>query len=159
LKRTLEAVILGCAMLLAVPLAHAQRTEPIVNYENMEILPASGKTPSLTEVKAAIERAANTARGEAWEIAEVAPGKLVGTLNVQGKHSIRVNIVFNQSAYSVTYKDSVNMNYGPGAETDRDPADPRIIRSLPGNQLVIHANYNRWVKALVNNIRFETRKL
>lgn len=147
-------------MLLVVPLAHAQRTpEPIVNYENMEILPASGKAPSLTEIKAAIERAANASRGEAWEITEVAPGKLVGTLNVQGRHSMRVNIVFSPSAYSVTYKDSINMNYGRSAETERDPQDPRIIRPLPSNQFVIHPNYNRWVKALVTNIRFETQKL
>lgn len=162
MKKTLQAVILGCS-LLSAPLVHARTLEPIVNYENIEIRAGSGKTPSLAEVKAAIERAAKapsrSTRGEAWEITEVAPGKLVATLDVRDKHLVKVNIVFTPSAYSITYKDSVNMKYGPASEMDRDPSSPILIRSLPSGQYEIHPSYNRWVKSLVTSIRLEMQKL
>lgn len=163
MKNILKAVILGGA-LLVTPFAHAQRTlEPIVNYENQEIRTASGKTPSQAQVKAAIEQAAKagvpSARGQVWDLKEVAPGQLVGTLDVRGKHTVMVSITFSPTAYSVTYKDSVNMHYGPAAEMERDPSSPILIRAKPTGQFEIHPYYNRWVKALVNNIRLEIKKL
>lgn len=162
MKNILKAVILGCA-LLAAPFAQARTLEPLVNYENQEIRPASGKTPTLAQVKGAIEKAAKapipSARGQVWELKEVATGVMTATLDVRGKHTVVLTITFSPTAYSVTYKDSVNMHYGPAAEMERDPSSPILIRAKPTGQYEIHPYYNRWVKALASNIRFETQKL
>lgn len=74
-----------------------------------------------------------------WKIAPVAPGHMVGTLVVRGKHEAVVDITYDTHTYSVTYKDSTNLDYRP----------PRFI----------HKNYNRWVAYLVRSINSNIQRV
>ncbi|MGH6627408.1 MAG: hypothetical protein ACRECD_12885 [Burkholderiaceae bacterium] len=99
----------------------------------------SGKAVQAEQVKQAIQAAAGTRN---WSLSPQAEGKLLATLNVRGKHTIMVEIAYAADRYSLSYKDSVNMNYG-------------AHNGLPS----IHPNYNKWVQHLQDGIRIELLKL
>ena len=61
-----------------------------------------------------------------WIPTVVGPGHVEATLLIRS-HTAVVDITFNESAYSITYKDSDNLDYKDGR---------------------IHRNYNRWVANL-----------
>ncbi len=100
---------------------------PIYNVTNQPIAPFAGKPRTLDEVKAEIV-AAGEARG--WTMKEIAPGHLEGTLRIR-VHIAVVNIKYSTTDYSITYKDSSQLNYD-------------------GTQ--IHMEYNNWVKDLQGGI-------
>lgn len=136
--------ILRILMLAVLPLvslhALAQRQPvPIVNYEN---LPTGRADISENKVRATIEAAA---REQDWAVREIAPGRLLATLVVRGKHTVMTEIIYSPTQYSLTYRDSVNMKYGTSAAT-------------PGAPGVIHPFYNRWVGALKDGIRLALNK-
>lgn len=152
--------ILCLALTHALP-AQAQRTPaPIIDYPNVAFAPASGKTLTDTEVRTAIKSAA-TSMG--WSIAEgQQPQEMIGTLIVKAKHTIQVTIRLAPQSYSVTYRDSVNMNYDKSGMTPED----RLLINIRGSTNlggkegpVIHPSYNRWVKDLVSAINNQIRSL
>lgn len=96
---------------------------PIYNVTNQPIAPSGGKPKTLEEVKAAIV-AAGEARG--WTMKEIAPGHLEGILRIR-VHIAVVDIKYSTASYSITYKDSSQLNYD-------------------GTQ--IHMEYNNWIKDL-----------
>lgn len=116
--------------------AHARTPIPIVNLENQAIAAASGKVLTMDDVARALRQAAPQ-RG--WRIEEIGPGKAVATLEVRGKHTIKVDIGYTEKAISFNYKDSINMKYG------KDDA---------GNP-VIHPFYMKWVANLLSDVRIE----
>lgn len=120
---------------LSVP-AHARSPVPIVNLENQPLAAASGKPLTLDDVATALRRAAPQ-RG--WTITEIAPGKAVATLEVRGKHTIKVEVGYSEKAISFIYKDSVNMKYGKDDE----------------GRPVIHPFYIKWVQNLLSDVRAE----
>ena len=124
--------------LLATP-AMARSSVPIVNHENVSVPSSSDKVPTAAEVRQAILAAAE-AKG--WVIAPQPDGKLLATLKVRNKHAIVVEISYAADQYSLTYKESINMNY---AERD-------------GEQL-IHPNYNKWTQGLIDAIHTEMLNL
>ena len=75
-------------------------------------------------------------------VAEEAPGRMVGTLVINNKHTMRVNIRFSASNLSLKYKDSINLNYMANA----------------GGSRWIHPAYNREVEALLVAIRSELQR-
>lgn len=75
-----------------------------------------------------------------WLFSRVAPGHLVGTVEVRGKHKAVVDVMFDTKTFSILYKDSSHLNY--------DPATKKI-----------HPNYNSWVKLLEQDIRAEIQAL
>lgn len=128
--------ILFMAVLAFVSLhAAARQVVQIVNYENVPI-----DVPGLSEaqVRNAIEGAA---RQREWDVRQIAPGKLLATLVVRGKHTVQVEIAYSPQTYSLTYRDSVNMKFTPG---------------LGAGQ--IHPFYNRWVGELNQGIRIAVSK-
>ena len=62
-----------------------------------------------------------------------APGHIIGTLNIRD-HIAIVDITYNSDSYSITYKDSTNLNY---------------------NGTNIHRNYNNWINNLDNAIKVQ----
>ncbi len=94
----------------------------------------ANKTVSMDDVQKAIVRA-GTALG--WQMKPMEPGLIVGTLNLRN-HMAMVNIKYNTSKYSITYKDSSNLDYD-------------------GSN--IHKNYNGWVQNLDNGIRAQLTAL
>ncbi|MFO1433507.1 MAG: hypothetical protein U1F76_25990 [Candidatus Competibacteraceae bacterium] len=103
------------------------RTDPVQNIDNAPITVTSGKNYTLTDVRNAIVRAGV---GLGWQMQDVAPGHLVGTLNIRS-HMAQVDIKYNTKAYSITYRDSSNLNY---------------------DGTKIHSNYNGWIQNLNSKI-------
>ncbi len=129
-------VVFLFAILSLAGSAHARTPIPIVNLENQPIAAASGKPLSLDDVAKALRQAAPI-RG--WSIEEAGSGKAVATLDVRGKHSVKVDIGYTEKSLSFTYKDSTNMKYGLDDE----------------GKPVIHPFYIKWVRTLLSDVRAE----
>ena len=86
---------------------------------------------SLEQIKAAIIKGGALRK---WAVREESPGVLEGILHIRS-HVVKVNIKYNQSSYSIIYKDSVNMKYNADSHK-------------------IHKNYNSWVNYLNGDIQF-----
>ena len=97
------------------------RTAPVYNVTEAPVN-ASGKVSSNDVKKAIISADA----GLGWQMKEVKPGHIVGTLFLR-KHMASVDIPYSDKSYSINYKDSSELNYDNGN---------------------IHSNYNGWVQNL-----------
>lgn len=136
MKRLQESLLaLLCLFFLSVT-AHARSPVPLVELENQAIAAASGKALTLEDVTKALRQAAPK-RG--WDIAEISPGKAVATLEVRGKHTIKLDVDYTASSISFYYKDSINMKYGK--DDEGHPA--------------IHPFYMKWVANLLSDVRSE----
>lgn len=107
--------------------AACMRCDPIFNVTDAPVTSASGKPLTNDQVKQAIIRAG---AGLGWIMKEAGPGKLTANLAVR-KHTAQVEIPYSSKSYSITYKDSTNL----------DAADGQI-----------HKNYNGWIQNLNKNI-------
>ena len=101
------------------------RTADVYNVQNA---PGASKAVSMADVEMAIRRAGH---GLGWQIVPQGPGKAEGIL-VLRDHRAVVNITYDTKNYSITYKDSSNLNY---------------------DGKTIHSNYNGWVQNLDKAIR------
>jgi hypothetical protein len=136
MKHLQVALSILLSLFLSASPVHARSAVPIVNLENESIAAASGKALTLDDVAKALRQAAPV-RG--WRIENGGPGKAVATLEVRGKHTIKVDISYTEKSISFKYKDSVNMKYA--SDDDGKP--------------VIHPFYNKWVQNLLSDIRIE----
>lgn len=141
----LHGMVLAALVGLASTPAMAQRAVvPIVNLDNLPVTTVSGVTPTAAQVRQSIEAAALS---RDWEIREAAPGQLVASLSVRGKHTITTDIAYSATTYSIRYRDSVNMKFKAA-----DPASAPVVG-------LIHPFYNRWVDDLDRAIRVSFAKL
>jgi len=108
------------------------RSSSLVNYESIGIVTASGKELTMDQVKQAII-IGGAARG--WTMAPAEPGHMIGTLNLRS-HVAIVDIIYDTQKYSITYKDSTNLNFGKNSD---------------GTEY-IHSNYIGWIKFLKESI-------
>ncbi len=121
------AVLIGIA---AAGLAGC-RVAPVMDIVDAPVIePGGGQKLTAEQVKLAIQRAGATL---GWQIKEVQPFLLEGTLNLRS-HMAQVNIPYSAQRYSIVYKDSQNLNYD-------------------GKQ--IHSNYNGWVQNLDKAIKVQ----
>ncbi len=132
-SRFFVAAALAAAMAVSACASGGARTAPI---ENVQEAPygasvSGARSLSLTEYENAIIRAG---AGRGWVFQREAPGHLVGTVEVRGKHTAVVDVYFNTKDFSIVYKDSTNLNYN-------------------AEKHVIHPNYNSWVSLLEQDIR------
>jgi len=109
--------VLYAVFILAAAAAHA-RTE-IVNINDAAVPPGLGMDAVSDAIMSGVAD-----RG--WIPKVVGPGHVEATLLIRS-HTAIVDITFDESAYSVTYKDSHNLDFKNGR---------------------IHRNYNRWVANL-----------
>lgn len=124
MKRYAARALAVCFVVLFVA---ACRTAPIYNVPE-SALPTSGRAVSLGEVTQAIQ---NAGAGLGWQMREVRPGHMIGTLALR-THLAVVDVVYDTDSFSITYKDSSNLNHD-------------------GTQ--IHSNYNGWIQNLEQAIR------
>ncbi len=118
----------------------ARTPEPVVSLADQAVAPASGKALTAEQVKQTITK---VAQDKKWIVTPTQDGKLNASLSWNNnKHTIVVEIACEADRYSVTYKDSVNMNY--------------MVRD--GVQ-VIHPFYNRHVNALRDAVRVEALRM
>jgi len=110
---------------VAVLLLAGCRTAELYNVRNA---PGSNKAVSMADVETAIRRAGH---GLGWQITPQGPGKAEGVL-VLRDHRAVVDITYDTRNYSITYKDSSNLQY---------------------DGKTIHSNYNGWIQNLDKAIR------
>jgi hypothetical protein len=103
-------------------------TRPIMNVADQPVVTASGKPVTADQVRGAI-LAAGTGLG--WVMTPVSPGLVSGRLMLRD-HVAVVDVRYSATTYSITYKDSTNLNYRDGQ---------------------IHKNYNGWIENLDRDIR------
>lgn len=121
---------LGTAFLILTMLMFSGCTsKPIYNFSNTSITASAG-APTDSQIVQAIIRAGSSL---GWTMQKVAPGHIVGTLNIR-THIAIVDITYNSDSYSITYKDSTNLDY---------------------NGTTIHRSYNTWVNNLNNAIKVQ----
>ena len=121
-------------------MASARTPEPVVNLADQAVVPSSGKALTAQEVKQLISK---VAQDKKWIVTPKQDGKLNASLSWNNnKHTIVVDIACEADRYSVTYKDSVNMNY-------------MVRDGVP----VIHPFYNRHVNVLRDAIRVEALRM
>ena len=121
---------LGIAFLIMTTLMFAGCTsKPIYNVSN-EPITANNGTPTESQMIKAIIRAGSSL---GWTMQKDSPGHIIGTLDIRD-HIAIVDITYNSDTYSITYKDSNNLNY---------------------NGTKIHRNYNTWVNNLNNAIKVQ----
>jgi hypothetical protein len=120
-------------------IAAARQSVPIVNVDNQPVTPASGKRPTLDQVRGAILRGATAQK---WQAVASGSGLFTATIVVRNKHTVVVEIPYSARNFSVRYKSSNNMNY-----ENRNGVD------------VIHPNYNAWVQNLVSAIQAQLATL
>jgi len=105
------------------------RTNPVQNVADQSIMTNEAKYTE-TDVKKSIIRA-GVALG--WAMNAKQPGHIVATLNIRA-HMAQVDIKYNMKTYSITYKDSSNLNYDDQSSE-------------------IHSNYNGWIQNLDRGIK------
>jgi hypothetical protein len=120
-KRILVA---ACAVLLLAGCT----SRPIVNVTDQPVVTVEGKQLTADQVRNAI-LAAGTGLG--WVMTPVSPGLVNGRLMLRD-HVAVVDVRYSATTYSITYKDSTNLNYRDGQ---------------------IHKNYNGWIENLDRDIR------
>ena len=104
--------------------------KPVYNVKDAPVTVASNRKYTLDDMKNAIMRAGV---GLGWQIQEVRPGQIIATLNIR-THMAQVTIDYNPKTYSITYKDSSNLNY---------------------DGTNIHSNYNGWIQNMDNAIKVQ----
>ncbi len=122
----------GLIALLAIFLG-ACRTATIYNVDSVAV--SSNKANiSKADVRTAIVRAGSTL---GWQITDNGPDALIGTLSLRA-HKAVVDIPYSATQYSITYKDSVNLDYTGTS---------------------IHKNYTGWVQNLQKAIDVQLRTM
>ena len=111
------------AMAFAALLLAACATEPLRNVERTELNFPDGVAPTMADVEKAIYRGAAD-RG--WTVRKTGPGELEAELRLR-THVAIVRIDHDARSFSITYKDSQNLEY---------------------DGTTINRNYNRWLRNL-----------
>ena len=106
---------------------------PILNVKDAPVKTLSGKELTSDQVTKAIVLAG---MGLKWEMEIVAPGHIIGMLNLRSHQAI-VDITYNTKIYSIAYKKSRGL-----MQVNED-----------GTPVGIHPNYNGWIENLDNAIR------
>jgi len=114
------------------------RTTPVFNVENANINTISGKEPVLEDVTRAIVSASANSNPP-WNMQVVKPGYIVATLHNR-THMAQVDIQYTTKGYSITRKDTADLQYDAEKGT-------------------IHPGYNKWVQRLDSNIRMKLNML
>ena len=124
------AVILASALALLIV---GCRSAPVYNVSSQAVA-TSKSNVTLDDVSAAIVRA-GSALG--WQMKVTKPGHILGTLHLR-THVAIVDVNYNTTAYSITYKDSTNLDY---------------------DGTNIHSNYNGWIQNLQKGIQTQLNLL
>jgi hypothetical protein len=129
----LFAIVLLTSISLAIATG-CRTSTPIYNVDEATIVTNSDKPASADDVKKAILRAGATL---GWNMKVEKPGHVIGTLHLRS-HMAQVDITYSTKSYSITYRNSENLNYD-------------------GSN--IHGNYNGWVQRLQQNIQSQLNLL
>ena len=122
--------VAAIAAVLLLPAGCASTAAPIQEVHNAPVVTRSGQPIAANDVAKAIERAGESL---GWQLSADAPGVLTGRLLLRS-HTAIVAIEYDVRAYSILYRESVN---------------------LGANEGLIHPAYNHWIESLDRAIRAE----
>ncbi len=125
-------LLLVCLMLALALSVGCRKATPIYNPTNVE-LPSHSKR-NMAAMTSAIKSAC-TARG--WTASEESRSRIIASHTARG-HTAIVNIDYTANSFSISYRDSMNLNY-EGA--------------------TIHKTYNNWVQNLEQEIRIRANNI
>lgn len=120
-----QTLALAAVVLAALAFAGC-RTAPVYNVNNAPVEMGL----STEQIEEAIIKAGASL---GWKIEKVAPGHMVGILDIRSHHA-EVDIPYTKKSYDIIYKSSYNLKYKNGK---------------------IHSNYNDWVRNLDRAIQRE----
>ena len=120
-------LLLACVAILGMV---GCTSAPISNVPLTPVVTGTGKPATAEQVRTAIVRAGSTL---GWQMTPTDPGLVTGRLALR-THLAIVDVKYSAKDYSITYKDSTNLDYRDGQ---------------------IHKNYNGWIENLNNAIRRE----
>jgi hypothetical protein len=109
-------------------------SRPIVNVADQPVVSAAAKQLTEEQVRNGIV-SAGVALG--WVMTPVSPGLVSGRLSLRD-HVAVVDVRYTAKTFSITYKDSTNLDYRDGQ---------------------IHRNYNGWIANLDRDIRNELLRM
>lgn len=127
MKKFVHVLLIGCVLLIA-----ACRDAPIYSVESAAL--NAPPTATLTDIQRAIIRA-GAQRG--WQMTPVEPGHIVATYS-RREFTAVIDIRFTTQTYSITYKDSTNLDY---------------------DGTNIHPSYNSWIQYLQRDIQNQVAAL
>lgn len=120
-----RVILFALALLLASSPANA--ASPINDLVDLPVpIRPDGSRYSIDEVRAAIIKGSQS---RLWTAKIAGDNTIRARLNVKNKHYAVVEIPFSESAYSIIYVSSTNLDYNPERRS-------------------IHRNYNKWVLQL-----------
>ena len=128
MKQLLSGILVAC--LAVVIVTGCRGAGQIYNVKEAPIATSAGKELTLDQVGKAIMDAGI---GLKWIMVVTKPGQIVATHNARS-HTAIVDIAYDTKTYSMTYKDSVNLNYNAEKQT-------------------IHEAYSGWIRNLDNAIK------
>ncbi|MCS6284339.1 MAG: hypothetical protein H8K08_02830 [Nitrospira sp.] len=128
MNRILSAFAVACLMIMVI--TGCRGAGQIYNIADAPVSTATGKDLTMEQVQKAIVEAGLSLK---WIMAPDKPGHILGTQNARS-HTAVVDINYTTKSYSITYKDSVNLNYNADKQT-------------------IHEAYSGWVRNLDNAIK------
>jgi len=131
MKRKIATALVIAAVTLA--LAGCPKQTLVYNVEDAAVVSNIGNV-SVENIRKAIVRAGGTL---GWNIKDVEPGLLEGTLHIR-KHMAKIDIPYSSESYSIIYKDSSNLRY---------------------DGTNIHSNYNGWIQNLQKAIDVQLNTL
>ena len=137
---------------LATAAAAQRALVPVVDYKDVLVATSSGKAVTAEQVRDAIVAAGKRLN---WDMTFTANNGLVGTLLVNNKHTVSIDIGVAADRYSVLYRNSINMKY----RISGTPPNLYAANAVPEGTRVIHPAYDQWVRTLMAAIDAELRRL
>jgi hypothetical protein len=122
------------AIVFAATLLGACRTAPTIYQVQNAAVSTNVPNASKDDVRKAIVRAGGSL---GWQFRDNGPDAMIGTLILR-THTAVVDIPYSTKQYSITYKDSTNLDY---------------------NGTSIHSNYNGWIQNLHKAINVQLNTL
>ena len=144
--KIIQSIFLTLLLLAGTGAVCAQRVPvAVVNFDNQTWPNPNDKKFSEEQVKDNIVKAVQALKinnSFQWQVDASENNKLIASVKVRNKHTIRVVISYTSATYSIDYLDSVQMN----------------AREVYG-VVFIHPFYNRWAGDLATAIRTQLTQM
>jgi hypothetical protein len=108
----------------------------------VNVVDAPLMAPQSAAMDAITEAILSSGARRGWKMTMLEPGLIRGKIVVNNKHTVEVDITYNETDFSINYVNSINMNY--------------TVRDGVAN---IHPKYNRWVRILKEDIQDQMQQL
>ena len=128
------ALLFVSALLIA---SCASRNNPMVN-----VVDAPLEAPQSATMDMITNAILGSGVDRGWKMRVLQPGLIRGKIVVNNKHTVEVDITYDETDFSINYVSSINMNY-----------------NLRDGVPYIHPKYNRWVSILEDDIQEQMQRL